>query len=227
MQGSMKARHKVIAALIITYLWVQIAILHGLEWPRINGRVQLMVPPSLFGMGTTAHHKKHVKEFYSDTKNQLGYNPKTTQEATAITSKPQGASRDRCEDLNESPLQLLQAQEAQARPAESSMWILSFGLRVSPLQLLQAQEAQERPGESSMRILSFGLWVLLNLLIPLILSLAKILPLRIPGSSTGIWGMSGSITLYADVPGFSIKLLANFDQSPPWGQHLILIMEKK
>ncbi|KAH0867657.1 hypothetical protein HID58_074679 [Brassica napus] len=101
---------------------------------------------------------------------------------------------DRCEDLNESPLQLLQAQKAQARPAESSMRILSFGPRV-----------------------------LLNLLIPLILSLAKILPLRIPGSSTSIWGMSGSITLYADVPGFSIKLSANSNQSSPWGQRLILL----
>ncbi|WZZ88790.1 hypothetical protein YC2023_117369 [Brassica napus] len=39
--------------------------------------------------------------------------------------------------------------------------------------------------------------------------------------------MSRSITLYADAPGFSIKPLANSDQSPPWGQHLILIKEKK
>ncbi|KAF2571804.1 hypothetical protein F2Q70_00002919 [Brassica cretica] len=78
-----------------------------------------------------------------------------------------------------------------------------------------------------MRILSFGLWVLLNLLIPLILSLAKILPLRTPGSITSIWGISRSITLYADVPGFSIKLSANSDQSPPWGQRLILIKEKR
>ncbi|KAF2577790.1 hypothetical protein F2Q70_00011480 [Brassica cretica] len=39
--------------------------------------------------------------------------------------------------------------------------------------------------------------------------------------------MSGSITLYADVPGFSIKLSANSDQSPPWGKPLILIQEKK
>ncbi|KAF2579842.1 hypothetical protein F2Q70_00011724 [Brassica cretica] len=55
-------------------------------------------------------------------------------------------------------------------------------LTESPLQLLQAQEAHARPVESSMRILSFGLRVLLNLLIPLILSLAKILPLGILGS---------------------------------------------
>ena len=41
---------------------------------------------------------------------------------------------------------------------------------------------KQRPVESSMRILSFGFGVLLNLLIPLILSLAKILPLRILGS---------------------------------------------
>ncbi|WZZ70842.1 hypothetical protein YC2023_082212 [Brassica napus] len=115
-----------------------------------------MVPPSLFGMGTTAHRKQHVQEFYSGTKNQLG---------------------DRCEDLNESPLQLLQAQKAQARPAESSMRILSFGPRA----------------EYSYR------------------------------SSTSIWGMSGSITLYADVPGFSIKLSANSNQSSPWGQRLILL----
>ncbi|KAF2601358.1 hypothetical protein F2Q70_00026461 [Brassica cretica] len=105
---------------------------------------------------------------------------------------------DRHEDLNESPLQLLQAQVAQARLVESSMKILTFGLRV-----------------------------LLNLLIPLILSLAKILPLRILGSSIRIWGMSRDITLYADVPGFSIKLSANSDQSPPWGRRLILIKEKK
>ncbi|KAL0789755.1 hypothetical protein Bca101_006001 [Brassica carinata] len=69
-----------------------------------------MVPPSLFGMGTTGHPKQHFQEFYSGTKNKLGYvqlprrtrrtslcrrsgyNPKTTQEATTITSKPQGAS---------------------------------------------------------------------------------------------------------------------------------------
>ncbi|KAH0893183.1 hypothetical protein HID58_055612 [Brassica napus] len=115
-----------------------------------------------------------------------------TQEATAITSKPQGASRM----LNEI-----------TRP------------------LLQAQEGQVRPVESSMRILSFGLRVLFNLLILLILGLTKILPLRIFGSSRSIWGMSRSI--YADVPGFSIKLSANSDQSPPWGQRLILIKEKK
>ncbi|KAH0883884.1 hypothetical protein HID58_059980 [Brassica napus] len=46
-------------------------------------------------------------------------------------------------------------------------------------------------------------------------------------SSTRIWGMSRSVTLYADVPGFSIKPSANSDQSPPWGQRLILIKEKK
>ncbi|KAF3529140.1 hypothetical protein DY000_02042185 [Brassica cretica] len=69
--------------------------------------------------------------------------------------------------------------------------------------------------------------VLLNLLIPLILSLAKILPLRILGSMIRIWGMSRNITLYAYVRGFSIKLSANSDQFPPWGQRLILIKEKK
>ncbi|KAL0706333.1 hypothetical protein Bca4012_072759 [Brassica carinata] len=41
------------------------------EWPRINGIVQLVVPPSLFGMDTTAHHEEHVQEFYSGTKSQL------------------------------------------------------------------------------------------------------------------------------------------------------------
>ncbi|KAF3557212.1 hypothetical protein F2Q69_00014512 [Brassica cretica] len=46
-------------------------------------------------------------------------------------------------------------------------------------------------------------------------------------SSIRIWGMSRDITLYADVPGFSIKLSANSDQSPPWGRRLILIKEKK
>ncbi|KAH0867225.1 hypothetical protein HID58_074247 [Brassica napus] len=51
----------------------------------------------------------------------------------------------------------------------------------SPLQPLQAREAQARQVESSMRILSFGLRVLFNLFVLLILSLAKILPLRIPG----------------------------------------------
>ncbi|KAF3590491.1 hypothetical protein DY000_02021837 [Brassica cretica] len=39
--------------------------------------------------------------------------------------------------------------------------------------------------------------------------------------------MSGSITLYADVPDFSIKLLANSDQSSPWGERLILIKGTK
>ncbi|KAL0702328.1 hypothetical protein Bca4012_058450 [Brassica carinata] len=69
-----------------------------------------MVSPSLFGMDTTARCKQHVQKSYSGTKNQLGYlqvlrrtcrmsphqrsryNPKTRQEATATTSKPQGAS---------------------------------------------------------------------------------------------------------------------------------------
>ncbi|KAH0904063.1 hypothetical protein HID58_043566 [Brassica napus] len=95
------------------------------------------------------------------------------------------------------------------------------------MKLLQAQEAQARLVESSLRILCFGLQILLNLLIPLILSLAKILPLRILGSMIRIWGMSKNITLYAYVRGFSIKLSANSDQFPPWGQRLILIKEKK
>ncbi|WZZ27504.1 hypothetical protein YC2023_010905 [Brassica napus] len=60
--------------------------------------------------------------------------------------------------------------------------------RYNPLQLLQAQEAQARPAGSSMRILSFGLWAEYS---------------------------------------FSIKPSDNFDQSPPWGQHLILIKEKE
>ncbi|KAF3582788.1 hypothetical protein DY000_02030971 [Brassica cretica] len=71
--GSKKARHKAILALIVAYLRGQTAILHTCEWPRINGRVQLAVPPSLFGMGTTAHHKQLVQEFYSGTKSELGY----------------------------------------------------------------------------------------------------------------------------------------------------------
>ncbi|KAH0867440.1 hypothetical protein HID58_074462 [Brassica napus] len=171
-------------------------------WPRINGKVQLAVPPSLFGMDTTAHHKQHYQDEHVERPpcQKSRYNLETRQEATATTSKPQGASSmlNRHEDLNESPLQLLQAQEAQARPAGSSMRILSFGLRV-----------------------------LLNLLTALILSLAKILPLRISGSSISIWGMSRSITLYANAPGFSIKPSVNSDKSPPWGQHLILIKEKK
>ncbi|KAL0730287.1 hypothetical protein Bca4012_026380 [Brassica carinata] len=72
--------------------------------------VQLIVPPSLFGMDTTARGNQHVQEVYSGTKNQLGYlqvpgrtcrtslcrrsryNPEITQEATATTSKPQGTS---------------------------------------------------------------------------------------------------------------------------------------
>ncbi|KAH0903436.1 LOW QUALITY PROTEIN: hypothetical protein HID58_042939 [Brassica napus] len=96
-------------------------------------------------------------------------------------------------------------------------------------QNLKEHQTQPMLVESSMRILSFGLQVLLNLLIPLILSLAKILPLRILGykRSIRIWGMSRNITLYADVPGLSIKLSANSDQSPPWGQRPILIKEKK
>ncbi|KAL0655390.1 hypothetical protein Bca4012_075974 [Brassica carinata] len=101
------------------------------------------------------------------------YNLETRQEATATTSKPQGASSmlNRHKDLNESPLQLLQAQEAQARPAGSSMRILSFGLRA----------------EYSYR------------------------------SSINIWGMSRSITLYANAPGFSIKPSVNSDKSPHGG----------
>ncbi|KAL0846938.1 hypothetical protein Bca101_020184 [Brassica carinata] len=73
--------------------------------------VQLMFPPSPFGMDTTARCKRHAQESYSGTQNQLGhlqvprrtcrmspcqrsrYNPKTRQEATATTSKLQGASR--------------------------------------------------------------------------------------------------------------------------------------
>lgn len=51
----------------------QIAMLHNWEWPRSNGRVQLMFPPSLFGMDTTARRKQHVQEIYSGTKIQLGY----------------------------------------------------------------------------------------------------------------------------------------------------------
>ncbi|KAH0859015.1 LOW QUALITY PROTEIN: hypothetical protein HID58_087276, partial [Brassica napus] len=100
----------------------------------------------------------------------------------------------------------------------------------SPLQLLQAQEAQARPIGSNMRILSFGLRVLLNLLIPLILSLAKILPLRIFGTlPASLSNLRPTLTNphHGDAPGFSIKPLANSDQSPPWGQHLILIKEKK
>ncbi|KAG2271130.1 hypothetical protein Bca52824_065685 [Brassica carinata] len=97
----------------------------------------------------------------------------------------------------------------------------------SPLQTLQAREAQARPVQSSMKILSFGLRVIFNLFVLLILSLAKILPLRIPGSRTSTWGMTRSITLYADVPGFSIKLSANSGLSPPWGQCLIFIKQKK
>ncbi|KAH0903341.1 LOW QUALITY PROTEIN: hypothetical protein HID58_042844, partial [Brassica napus] len=200
--GSKKARHKDILALIVAYLRGQIAILH--KWQRINGRVQLAVSSSLFGMDTTAHHKQHYQDEHAERPpcQKSRYNPETWQEATATTLKPQGASSmlNRHEDLNE-----------------------------SPLHLLQAQEAQERPGGSSMRILSFGLRILLNLLIPLILSLAKILPLIISGymSNISIWGMSRSITLYAYAPGFSIKPSANSDQSPPWGEHLILMKEKK
>ncbi|KAH0898851.1 hypothetical protein HID58_048419 [Brassica napus] len=101
--SSRKARHKAILALLVAYLRGKIAILHSREWPRINGTVQLVVPPSPFGMDTTAHRKQHVPEFYSGTKSQLDehaerpplqksrYNPETRQEATA-TSKPQGES---------------------------------------------------------------------------------------------------------------------------------------
>ncbi|KAL0713410.1 hypothetical protein Bca4012_020388 [Brassica carinata] len=55
-------------------------------------------------------------------------------------------------------------------------------LNESPLQLLPTQEAQARPGESTMRILNVGFRVLSNLLVPLIPSPAKILNLMIPGS---------------------------------------------
>ncbi|KAL0702237.1 hypothetical protein Bca4012_058359 [Brassica carinata] len=69
-----------------------------------------MVPHSLFGIDTTARRKQHVQEFYSGTKNQLGYlqvprrtrrtslcrrsrnNLEIMQKPTATTSKPQGAS---------------------------------------------------------------------------------------------------------------------------------------
>ncbi|KAH0874813.1 hypothetical protein HID58_072175 [Brassica napus] len=90
-----------------------------------------------------------------------------------------------------------------------------------------SREAQARLVESSMRILGFGFWVLLNLFVLLILSLAKILPLRIPGSHTSTWGTIRIIILYADVPGFSIKLSANSGLSPLWGQRLIFIKQKK
>ncbi|KAH0898809.1 hypothetical protein HID58_048377 [Brassica napus] len=50
---------------------------------------------------------------------------------TNMLSVPPAKSQgDRHEDLNESPLQLLQAQKAQARLVESSMRILSFGMRI-------------------------------------------------------------------------------------------------
>ncbi|KAH0893237.1 LOW QUALITY PROTEIN: hypothetical protein HID58_055666, partial [Brassica napus] len=90
-------------------------------------------------------------------------------------------------------------------PTKSQGTILRRGKKLQlQHQNLKKHQAEARPTGSSMRILSFGLWVVLNLLIPLILSLAKILPLRILGSSTSIWGMRRSITLYANVPGFSI-----------------------
>ncbi|KAH0867653.1 hypothetical protein HID58_074675, partial [Brassica napus] len=152
---------------------------------EINGRVQLMVPPSEFGMDTTARRKEHYQDEHAERPQ-----PKVTvqcrDEARSYqyNIKASRSNKDRHEDRNESPLRLLQAQEAQARPAESSMKTLGFGLRV-----------------------------LLDVLISEILSLANILPLRIYGyrSSTSIWGMSRSITLYTDVPGFSIKLSANSD----------------
>ncbi|KAF3536205.1 hypothetical protein F2Q69_00023032 [Brassica cretica] len=72
-RSSRKARHKAILAFLVAYLRGKIAILHSREWPRINGRVQLVVPPSPFGMDTTAHRKQHVPEFYSGTKSQLGH----------------------------------------------------------------------------------------------------------------------------------------------------------
>ncbi|WZZ34589.1 hypothetical protein YC2023_017990 [Brassica napus] len=46
-------------------------------------------------------------------------------------------------------------------------------------------------------------------------------------SSTSIWGMSRSITLYEDIPSFSIKPSGNSDQSLTWGKRLIHIKEKK
>ncbi|KAH0879489.1 hypothetical protein HID58_066883, partial [Brassica napus] len=163
------------------------------DWPRINGIVQLVVPPSLFGMDTTAHHEEHVQEFYSGTKSQLVIFKYQDEHAERPLAKSQGTIPRRGKKLQ------LQHQNLKEH------------------QIIQAQEAQARPAGSSMRILSFGLRVLLNLLIPLILSLAKILPLRILGSSISIWGMSRSITLYTYATGFSVKPSANSDQSPPWG----------
>ncbi|KAH0898386.1 LOW QUALITY PROTEIN: hypothetical protein HID58_047954 [Brassica napus] len=165
------------------------------NWQRINGRVQLMFTPSLFGMETTARRQQHVQEIYSGTKNQLGTKMNMLNVPSA---KSKVQSRDEARSYNYNIKTSRIIKYANYRHED---------LNESPLQLLQAQEAQERPVESSMRILSFGLRVLLNLLIvlmPLILSLAKILPLRIPGSSISILGMRRSITLYADVSGFSI-----------------------
>ncbi|WZY72306.1 hypothetical protein YC2023_004546 [Brassica napus] len=125
-----------------------------------------MFPPSLFGMETTArannmyrrstpvisrHQDEHAE---CPLCQKSRYDQETRQEATATTSAPKEHQQvNRHGDPRESPLQPLQAREAQARPVESSMRILSFGLRV-----------------------------LFNLFVLLILSLAKILPLRIPGS---------------------------------------------
>ncbi|KAF2531311.1 hypothetical protein F2Q70_00031877 [Brassica cretica] len=55
--------------------------------------------------------------------------------------------------------------------------------------------------------------------------LKKGFTLQPPGSRTRVHLASGFKD--ENFPGFSIKLSANSDQSPPWGQRLILIKEKK
>ncbi|WZZ27119.1 hypothetical protein YC2023_010520 [Brassica napus] len=128
-----------------------------------------MFPPSLFGMETTARRKQHVQEIYSGTKNQLGTK---TNMLNVPSAKSQGTILGRRKKLQLQHQHLKEHQQGNRHrdPPES------------PLQPLRAREEHARPVESSMRILSFGLQVLLNLLIPLVLSLAKILPLRILGS---------------------------------------------
>ncbi|KAH0862685.1 hypothetical protein HID58_079896, partial [Brassica napus] len=113
--SSKKARHKVILALVVAYLWGQTAILHSWEWPRINGKVQLMVPPSV-------RHGHYCSCRTTCPRVLLWY-----------------------ENLNESPLQLLEAQQAQARPTESNMRILNFGLRLQKQHKYLGYEKEHHP----------------------------------------------------------------------------------
>ncbi|KAH0938838.1 LOW QUALITY PROTEIN: hypothetical protein HID58_006299, partial [Brassica napus] len=115
-------------------------------------------PPSLVGVEITARLKQKLQEIYSGTKNQLGIK-------TNMLNVPPTKVKARSYNYN---INTSKSIKYAKRNKETGMETLP--------------KAQARPVESSMRIFSFGLRVLFNLFVLLILSLAKILPLRIPGA---------------------------------------------